>query len=141
MAVELWDAADPIYVVAEDQVRAVVWLELTKHKMEKTKINMAALAPISQWFRFKSHISSSKNTKSTSSEDLCLMPSVSVTWRRSNGTSSASCTVELQREEISKLWKDYKAGEYEIPTQEEVVEAVEEVQEEFQEEVQERNQC
>ena len=44
MAVELWDAADPIYVVAEDQVRAVVWLELTKHKMEKTKINMAALA-------------------------------------------------------------------------------------------------
>jgi len=44
MAIELWDAADPIYVVAEDQVRAVVWLELTKHKMEKTKINMAALA-------------------------------------------------------------------------------------------------
>ena len=37
------------------------------------------------------------------------------------------------KEEISKLWKDYKAGEYEIPTQEEVVEAVEEVQEEVQE--------
>lgn len=44
MAVELWDAADPIYVVAEDQVRAVVWLELTKHKINNTKINMAALA-------------------------------------------------------------------------------------------------
>jgi len=44
MAVDLWDAADPVYVVAEDQVRAVVWLELTKHKLDKTKINMAALA-------------------------------------------------------------------------------------------------
>ena len=57
-----YGTADPIYVVAEDQVRAVVWLELTKHKMEKTKINMAALAGLR--FRFESHISSSKEIQS-----------------------------------------------------------------------------
>jgi hypothetical protein len=44
MAVELWDSADPLYVSAEDQVRAVVWLELTKSKLEGTKINRAALS-------------------------------------------------------------------------------------------------
>ena len=44
MAIELWDSADPLYVAAEDQVRAVVWLELTKNKLEGTKINRAALS-------------------------------------------------------------------------------------------------
>lgn len=44
MAVELWDSADPLYVAAEDQVRAVVWLELTKNKLEGKKINRTALA-------------------------------------------------------------------------------------------------
>lgn len=44
MAIELWDSADPLYVSAEDQVRAVVWLELTKSKLEGTRINRAALS-------------------------------------------------------------------------------------------------
>jgi len=41
------------------------------------------------------------------------------------------------KEEISKLWKDYKAGEYEIPTQEAAEEVAEEVQEQVAEEGQE----
>lgn len=46
MAIEMWDAADPVYVAAEDQVRAVVWLALTKKKMDKEKFTYSSLSKL-----------------------------------------------------------------------------------------------
>lgn len=44
MALEMWDAADPVYVAAQDQVRAVVWLELTKKKMTGERFTFSGLS-------------------------------------------------------------------------------------------------
>ena len=44
MAIDMWDSADPVYVAAEDQVRALVWLALTEAKMAGKKIVYSALS-------------------------------------------------------------------------------------------------
>jgi len=43
-AIEMWETAEPVYVATDEQIRAVVWLMLTRSKITGKKFNRAALS-------------------------------------------------------------------------------------------------